>query len=51
MYVKFRLYNESEKPMNFFKIGIEYIFSGRYRGEFKSESLPLKRFLIMLGCS
>lgn len=33
MYVKFRLYNESEKPMNFFKIGIEYIFSGRYRGD------------------
>lgn len=33
MYVKFRLYNDTEKPMNFFKIGIEYIFSGRYRGD------------------
>ena len=33
MYVKFRLYNNTPKKMNFFRIGIEYIFSGRYRGE------------------
>lgn len=33
MYVKFRLSNNTNKKMNFFRIGIEYIYSGRYRGE------------------
>ena len=33
MFVKFRLFNDTNEKMNFYRIGLEYIYSGRYRGE------------------
>lgn len=33
MFVKFRLSNNTEKKMNFYRIAILYIIAGRYRGE------------------
>ena len=32
MFVKFRLTNNTEKKMNFYRIGVLYIIAGRYRG-------------------
>lgn len=33
MFVKFRLSNENERKMNFYRIAILYILAGRYRGD------------------
>ena len=33
MFVKFRLSNNTEKKMNFYRLAILYIIAGRYRGE------------------
>lgn len=33
MFIKFRLSSDKPKKMNFYKLGIEYIYSGNYRGE------------------
>lgn len=33
MFVKFRLRNNTNKKMNFYRIGIEYVLAGKYRGD------------------